>query len=41
MGGHVAHIGKEEKYMHSFGGKTMKERGHLQDLGINWRIILK
>jgi hypothetical protein len=43
MSENVAHtrIGGEEKCMHSFGGNTRKERDHLQELDIDWRIILK
>ena len=33
--------GGEDKYIHCFGGETTGERGHLEDLGVDGRIILK
>jgi hypothetical protein len=33
--------GRNEKYVHDFGGGNLKERDHLNALGIHGRIILK
>ena len=41
MGGICSTYGGEERSVQGFGGKTMRERDHLEDPGIDWRIILK
>jgi len=33
--------GGEDKYIQCFGGETIVERDHLEDLGVDGRIILK
>jgi hypothetical protein len=33
--------GGEEKYIHDFGGETLKKRGHFGDPGVDGRIILR
>jgi len=33
--------GGEENYIQGFGGLNLKERAHLEDLGVDARIILK
>jgi hypothetical protein len=33
--------GGQERCIQGFGGETLMERDHLEDLGIDWRIILK
>ena len=33
--------GREEKCIQSFGGKNLKEAGHVEDPGVDGRIILK
>jgi len=41
MGGACGTHGMEEKYIQSFGGKTLKEIDHLEDICRDGRIILK
>jgi hypothetical protein len=36
--GHLAHM-REKRNSFSFGGKTWKKREHLQDLGVDERIL--
>ena len=39
--GHVARMEGEEKYIQGFGGKTLRERGPLEDTDVDGRIILR
>jgi len=41
MGGACGTHGMEEKYVQSFGGKTLKEIDHLEDMCRDGKIILK
>jgi hypothetical protein len=41
MGGACGTHGGEERCIQSFGGGHLKERDHLEDLGVDGRIILK
>jgi hypothetical protein len=36
--GHVACMGEERKSVQGFGGKPEKERGHLEDQGVDGRM---
>jgi len=40
MAGACSTYGGEEKYILGFGGGNLRERGHLEDPGIDARIIL-
>ena len=40
MGGHVARLGREDAYA-GFWRKNLRERDHLEDAGIDGRIILR
>jgi len=39
--GHVAHVGGQERCIQGFVGGELRERDHLQDLGVDGWIILK
>jgi hypothetical protein len=39
-GGACSTYGREERRMQGFGG-NLRERGHLGDPGVDWRIILR
>jgi len=41
MGGEFNKYGEEEIWAHGFGGETWGDREHLEDLGIDGRIMLK
>jgi len=41
MGGSCDTNGGEQKYAQGFGGEKLRESDHLEDLGIDGRIILK
>jgi hypothetical protein len=41
IGGHVARMGEGRLVYRTFGGENLKERDHLEDPGIDGRIILK
>jgi hypothetical protein len=41
MGGVCTKYGKDEKCIQNFGEKNLKVRDHLEDLGIDGRIILE
>jgi len=40
MGGSGGTYGGEEWYLQGFGGGNPKERDHLEDLGVDGRVIL-
>jgi hypothetical protein len=40
MGGAYSTYGGEERRIHGFDGENLKERGHLEDPGVDGRIIL-
>jgi hypothetical protein len=33
--------GKSEEYVEGFGGENLKERHHLEDLGVDGNIVLR
>jgi hypothetical protein len=39
--GHVARMEEEERYIQGFGKETLRNRGHLEDPGVDGRIILR
>ena len=39
--GHVEGIGRQERCKQHFGGGNLRERGHLKDIRVDRRIILK
>ena len=41
MGGVFITYGGEERCIEGFGGGNLRERDHLEDLSVGWRIILK
>jgi hypothetical protein len=41
MGGLCGTYGRQETCMQGFGGGDLMERDHLEDVGIDWKIILK
>ena len=41
MGGACGTCGGEERCMQCFGGGTPKDRGHVEDIGVDDKIILK
>ena len=41
MGGACSAYGREERYVQDFGGKTLRERTHLEDPHVYRRIILR
>jgi hypothetical protein len=41
LAGHVAYMGEEERCNTRFGRETLREKGHLENIGIAVRIILK
>ena len=41
MGGLFITYGGEERCIEGFGGGNLRERDHLEDLSVGWRIILK
>jgi hypothetical protein len=41
MGGECGTYGGEERYVQCFGGRKLRERDHLEDSGVDGRIILK
>jgi hypothetical protein len=38
---HVERIGGEQRYIQGFDGERLRERNHLEDTGIDGRIILR
>jgi hypothetical protein len=38
--GHVSRVGREEECIQGFGWGNLKTRDHLEDLGIDGRILL-
>ena len=40
MGGACSRYGGEERFIQGFGGKNLRERDHLEDPGVDGRIIL-
>jgi hypothetical protein len=41
MGGACGNYGEGETCLQGFGGGNMRERDHLEDVGVDERIILK
>jgi len=41
MGGTCGTYGEKRNFLHSFGWGNLKERRHVEDLGVDGRIILK
>jgi len=41
MGGACSTYGGEERFIQGFGGETLRERDHLEDPGVDGRIILR
>ena len=41
MGGVFRTYGVEGRCIQGFGGGNLRERNHLEDLSVGWRIILK
>jgi len=41
MGGACSTCGRQERFIQSLGGQTLEERDHMQDLGVDGRIVLK
>jgi len=39
--GQVAHIGERRCALQVFGGRNLRDRGHLEDPGVDGRIILE
>jgi len=41
MGWACGTYGRQERCLQSFGGGDLKERGHLEDQGLDWRVTLQ
>ena len=41
MGGVRSAYGREKRFIQGFGGRNLKERDHLEDPGIEGRIVLR